>query len=289
MTMVQLEINQEMEREFLGSNIAENGKYSQQVIIYEPRLNLYPYLRLEPQVSSKKGKGGDTMKKKFAILAVSALVASCLLMSSTVLAGKDGNGNGFPSGPHYNLNILGKEENKWQYNESEEGNNTIFVRLDNKSQIWMIPTKGTEFVVTDADAVNKDKGKYDAEFEIPYNKSLRYPAYDVYVRARGKPGGYVNISAEFLNLTDNTTWLSMGTVEMLSHNQNGKGRPKPVAQCINNLFYVTVDGSTYWLFDHPEYNETLYQYFWDYDNHGCKLLQVRFYENTSYVPPEPTT
>ena len=143
-----------------------------------------------------KLQGGDNVKKKLAILAVSALVASCLLMSSTALAGKDGNGNGFPSGPHYNLNILGKKPN-WQYNASEEGSNTIFVRLDNKSQITMVPTKGTEFVVTDADAVHKEKGKYDAEFEIPWNKSLRYPAYDVYVRARGKPSGYVNISANF--------------------------------------------------------------------------------------------
>lgn len=229
------------------------------------------------------------MKKKFAILAVSALVASCLLMSSTVLAGKDGNGNGFPSGPHYNLNILGKKPN-WQYNASEEGNNTIFVRLDNKSQIIMIPTKGTEFVVADADAVHKERGAYDAEFEIPFNKSLRWPAYDVYVRARGKPGGYVNISANFTNLTDNSTWIDFGTVPMLSHNQNGKGKPKPVAQCINNLFYVTLDdGSTYWLFDHPEYNQTLYEYLWDYDNKGCMLLQVRFYENASYNPPPTLT
>jgi hypothetical protein len=227
------------------------------------------------------------MKKRLFALVIGMVVVTGILLSSTALAGKDGKGNGFPSGPHYNLNILGKKPN-WEYNASEEGGNTIFVRLDNKSQIWMIPTKGTEFVVTDADAVHKEKGKYDAEFEIPFNKSLRYPAYDVYVRPRGKPDGYVNISAEFLNLTDNTTWLSMGTVDMLSHNQNGKGKPKPVAQSINDIFYVEVDGYTYWLFDHPEYNETLYEYFWDYDNHGCTLLQVRFYENTSYVPPTPT-
>jgi hypothetical protein len=228
------------------------------------------------------------MKKKFAILAVSALVASCLLMSSTVLAGKDGNGNGFPSGPHYNLNILGKDETKWEYNASEEGNNTIFVRLDNQSLILMTPIKGTEFIVGDADAVSKEGGKYkyDAELLIPYNKSNDYYAYDVYVRARGKPNKVVNISANITNLTDNTTWWDFGTVT-LSH-INGKGRPKPGTECINNLFYVEVDGFTYWLFDKPGYNETVYQYFWDYDNKGCKLLQVRFYENTSYTPPTPT-
>jgi hypothetical protein len=223
------------------------------------------------------------MKKKFAILAVSALVASCLLMSSTVLAGKDGNGNGFPSGPHYNLNILGKEPN-WQYDPLEEGNNTIFVLLNNKSEIIMKPAKGTEFLVTDADAVHKDKR---AEFEIPYNKSLQDPAYDVYVRARGKPGGYVNISAGWINTTTNDTYIFLGPVPMLGH--NGKGKSKPVAQSINELFYVTLgDGSTYWIFDHPEYNQTLSEYFWNYENNGCKLLQVRFYENTSYVPPTPT-
>jgi hypothetical protein len=230
------------------------------------------------------------MKKKLAVLAVSVLVASCLLMSSTVLAGKDGNGNGFPSGPHYNLNILGKNETKWVYNESEEGNNTIFVRLDNKSLILMTPTKGTEFVVEDADAVHKEKGKYDAELLIPYNKSNDYCAYDVYVRARGKPNKNVTISANFTNTTDNTTWYDFGTIT-LSHTV-GKNRLKPGTECINNLFYVTLgDGSTYWLFDHPEYNETVDQYFWNYDNtKGCKLLQVRFYENTSYTPPpDPIT
>jgi hypothetical protein len=229
------------------------------------------------------------MKKKFAILAVSALVASCLLMSSTVLAGKDGNGNGFPSGPHYNLNILGKDETKWVYNPLEEGNNTIFVRLDNKSQIIMIPAKGDEFLVTDADAVSGNK---KASFEIPYNKSNPYYAYDVYVRARGKPSGDINISYGFINTTTNETWLDLGTVSLLGH-QKGNGKPKPEAQCINNIFYVPVtdaNGNTfiYWIFDHPEFNPDIDGYFWDYDNtKGCKLLQVRFYENTSYVPPTP--
>ncbi len=232
------------------------------------------------------------MKKKLAILAVSALVVSCLLMCSTALAGKDGKGNGFPSGPHYNLNIIAKKPN-WQFNASEDGNNTIFVRLDNKSQIIMTPSKHEEFKVTDPDAVHKEKGKYDAEFEIPWNQSLRYPAYDVYVRARGKPGGHVNISAGVINLTDNTTWLTLGTVPMLSHTK-GKGKPKPGTQCINDIFYVPVTNesgntSIYWIFDHPEYDPELFEYFWNYDNHGCKLLQVRFYENTSYVPPTTTT
>jgi hypothetical protein len=35
--------------------------------------------------------------------------------------------------------------------------------------------------------------------------------------------------------------------------------------------------SNIWVFNIPQ----LVEYFWDYDNNGLKLMQVRFYETTS--------
>ena len=43
------------------------------------------------------------MKRVLLLLAILGLVAG----SGTAFAGQDGNGNGAPNGPHYNLNLIG--------------------------------------------------------------------------------------------------------------------------------------------------------------------------------------
>ena len=66
---------------------------------------------------------------KFVNLTCITLTAG--LFSVTALAGKDGNGNGAPSGAHYNLNIIGVENPK---NSDMTGSNrhTIFVPLTSR-------------------------------------------------------------------------------------------------------------------------------------------------------------
>ena len=75
------------------------------------------------------------------ILAV-VLVLILALGSGVVLADKpqDGNGvyngNNAPSGPHYNLNIIGMENPK-NANMDNDGGNTIFVSLKGRTRIML--------------------------------------------------------------------------------------------------------------------------------------------------------
>jgi hypothetical protein len=211
--------------------------------------------------------------EKLSVLAVGAIVICGFLLSSTALAGNDGNGNGFPSGAHYNLNIIGVSD-KSQVGDSD--GHTLFVNLDKPTKILM--TQGTEFQVIDR---NGCQGA--AEFQIAPGY------YDVYARALGKPGGTVKINATgnftpWYDPVTGETLLLLGSVDLTRE----KGKPLTVP--INNLFYVdvTITNGTinqtynnYWIFAIPE----LYEYYWTYNNDHLKLLQVRFYENTTYTLP----
>ena len=130
------------------------------------------------------------------------------------------------------------------------------------------------------DVVDRNGLDGTAEFNIAPG------TYNIYARALGKPSGNVEITSwgEFEEL-DTTKLLLLGYVKLTRET----GKPQSVN--INELFYVdvelciAVDPDTgeclekvvykdFWVFDIPE----LIEYYWDYDNHGLKLLQVRFYE-----------
>ena len=49
------------------------------------------------------------MKKHLIIFVVFTLVLSLGLISNTTFAGKGGNGNGYPEGDHFNLNLIAKK------------------------------------------------------------------------------------------------------------------------------------------------------------------------------------
>ena len=214
------------------------------------------------------------MKKKLIIVAVGALVICGLLLSSGALAGKSengvSNGNGMPSGEHYNLNIIGVSKDK---NPDAEGwinpnRHTIFVPLERKTNIYMM--NGSDFAVIDADGT--DDGKARFQLETGY--------YEVYAAALGKPGKWVIITPnasyeEGYEIQDQYFALDSIT---LGHNK------KPRWERVTGLFLVNVwlkntetgeikEYTNKWIFDIPE----LFEYWWEYDNHGQKLVQVRFY------------
>ena len=210
--------------------------------------------------------------KKTSIIAIGALVVAGLFLSSVVLAG---NGNDLPPGKHYNLNIIGAK-NVGNVDNGNSMGHTLFVKLDKPTKIYMTQDPSGEFKVVDRNGLDKD----GAEFNIAPGH------YDVYARALGKPGGYVNITSwgEFEDDTGNPL-LKLGEVDI----SRETGKPKTVN--INKLFYVDVDllvdgeqvsYTNTWVFDILE----LQEYYWDYDNKGLKLLQVRFYEKPDdWVPP----
>ena len=64
-----------------------------------------------------------------------------------------------------------------------------------------------------------------------------------------------------------------------------KGKGSKFENVSKELLYIYAD------FDgdtiperHPLFGDSLEGYFWDYDNHGLKIAQFRFYEMSTEVP-----
>jgi hypothetical protein len=200
--------------------------------------------------------GGGTFMKAVSILVVAIFGVFC----ASAFAGV---GNDMPSGEHYNLNIIGTSTS---HDVGDSQGHTLFVLLDGKTRIYMTQDPDGQFEVVDRDGTD---GR--AQFNIAPGY------YDVYARALGKPNGDVHIESwgEFEDDTG-TSILKLGEVDLT------RERGKPQTVNLNHLFYVDVtlvvngemvDYNNTWVFDIEE----LLEYYWEYDNSGLKLLQVRFY------------
>ena len=181
-------------------------------------------------------------------------------------------GNGAPSGAHYNLNIIGVPKNKSADMSGNMGHR-IFVPLNAKSKILL--SQG-DFQVLDANATD---GSASFQLPNPDPDGDGITSYSVFARALGKPGGSARI------VTCATDPLTMDEVcSPLSHvavREKGKSSFTNVSSAL--LFiYADLDGDgideRYSLFD-----DRLEDYFWEYDNSGLKLLQLRFYEISTDV------
>ena len=112
------------------------------------------------------------------------------------LAGNTGNGNGAPSGEHYNLNILGhtncsgddlKGTNRHNIQVLLKGgdsavdlNGKLASNIDKRNKIYLSETFDGTFNVMDGNACDGD----GALFALPAPG-----AYEIFARALGKPGG----------------------------------------------------------------------------------------------------
>jgi len=180
-----------------------------------------------------------------------------------------------PNGAHYNLNIIGVPKNKTADMTGNMGHR-IFVKLQGKTKINLGP--GDDFQVTDANGTDQD----GATFILPDDVST---TYSVWARALGKPGGQVTITT-CADLYDNDVFYQeICSSEPITLKRNKKEAPKFTDISRNLLFIIVAEdvyaddgitvllpADTYNLFD-----DALQDYFWDYDNDGLKLLQLRFY------------
>jgi hypothetical protein len=200
------------------------------------------------------------------IIAVFMIAVLCLAAGAYA-----GVGNDMPSGPHYNLNIIGTKD---KGNVGDSMGHTLFVKLNGRTRIYMTQATDGQFEVTDRNGTDGSAS---------FNIAPGY--YDVFARALGKPNGSVRIESwgEFEDWTG-STFLKLGEVDLT------RNKKKPQTVNINDLFYVDVtlcleydevsgtctNEVTYtneWVFDIEE----LLQYYWEYYNSNLKLLQVRFY------------
>jgi len=214
------------------------------------------------------------MKSSRLISIISFFVGTSMLFafSSGAFAGS---GNGAPSGPHYNLNIIGVPKDKTADMVGNQGHR-IFVKLEGKSKIYLKEApEGEDFQVLDANGTDGNGARFQLPDPDPNDDLVT--EYSVYARALGKPGGqsFMTTCFEYYDeeLEDYVEVCSAETLTLTR--KRGKQVFQNVSKELLSLV-IDVDGDgdleRVGLFD-----DELYEYFWDYDNNGLKIVQLRFY------------
>jgi len=207
------------------------------------------------------------MKRIFSLTLITLTTA---LFSVAALAG-----NGAPSGAHYNLNLIGVDKDKTANMNGNRGHR-IFVKLWGKTKILL--SEG-DFEVLDANGTDSD----GAKFQLPAADADcdGWSDYSVFVRALGGPGGgafmttcLVDEAGEELCSSESVT-LSRG---------KGKSSFSNVSKELLTVVYdIDDDGD---LDRTPLFGDDAYGYLWDYDNHGLRLAQLRFYDEATFLNEE---
>jgi hypothetical protein len=183
-------------------------------------------------------------------------------------------GNGAPSGGHYNLNIIGVPKNK---TASMTGNNggRIFVPLYGTPKIML--TEGPDFAVLDA---NGTDGEASFQLPNPDPTGSGTTVYSVFARALGTPGGKSLTTTCATDPFDGSKVCSAITLTL--DRSKGKSTFENVSKY---LLYIYADINGDGVMDRvPLFDTGLYGYFWNYDNRGLKLAQLRFYDCSTTVP-----
>ena len=207
-----------------------------------------------------------------------------------------------PSGAHYNLNIIGKKSD-WSGGGSYDNpsRHTMFVPEDTTDWTIATPgdddttnvpdlpgikismTQGAEFAVLDGNAF--DDG--ECAFQLAPGK------YEVWITAKAKPPKpgeddyYTNIGGWIFAADDegDNYYFNIGSVNV---------KKKLGWIDATHIFYVSpsqdyfgIIGDDMWVFEYLNFltgydfgdgpDITDAAYFWLYDNHGNKLVKVRFY------------
>lgn len=176
-------------------------------------------------------------------------------------------GNGAPSGPHYNLNIIGVAKGKSPNLTGGDGHR-IFVPLTGNAKINL--SEG-EFAVLDANATD---GTGAFQLPVPDADADGVTSYSVYSRALGTPGGSSTTTTCAIDPTTGETVCS--NLSSVLVRTKGKSRFTNVSA---ELLYVVADIDGDGKVDKvPLFDDRLQDFFWQYDNAGLKLAQLRFYE-----------
>jgi hypothetical protein len=213
-------------------------------------------------------------------------------------------GNGAPSGPHYNLNIIGMSKGKTADMTGSE-RHTIFVALGARndqvtSKIYLTPAE--DFRVCDGnafdpafDCAGNQIASQGAVFELPCNTNLTLGgadvlvpcdaadpklAYSVWARALGKPGGEATMTtcATDPELGD----VVCSTENVLLVRNKGKSTFTNVTQQLTSLVACEDVNPDPLIEDivctrFALFSGDFQDWFWQYDNRGLRLAQVRFY------------
>lgn len=210
--------------------------------------------------------------------------------------------NGAPSGPHYNLNIVGVEKGKTA-NMTGSDRHTIFVALGAppapgndgvETDIWL--TRGPDFQVCDGNGflqAYKCDGtplgtKVGAVFQLPCNTNIGLPgediipctegdtaAYEVWARALGSPQGEPEVTIRTCATDPTTLEVVCSSENVLLIRNKGQEKFENVTNKLTSLL-VQLDAD-------PQLERVALfaggfeDWFWKYINKGVRLVQIRFY------------
>ncbi len=215
--------------------------------------------------------------------------------STTGTASVTTKGNGAPSGSHYNLNIIGVPKDKTADMNNNDGHR-IFVQLINTTgstagdiigknftdiskvnTILLAPAPaGESFRVLDANATDRT----GAVFQLPFDVSV---TWTVWARALGTPGGKADMTTcATVTVVDPTTLVTTQEVVCSLTLKLERTKNAKFQNVTSDLLSITLSAADATLAGCTSttvglFAPCLQNYFWNYDNHGLKLLQLRFY------------
>lgn len=176
-------------------------------------------------------------------------------------------GNGALSGSHYNLNIIGVANGKSANMTGGDGHR-IFVPLIGSAKINL---KEGEFAVLDA---NGTDGTAAFQLPSPDADNDGVTSYSVYSRALGTPGGSSTTTTCAIDPTTGEKVCS--NLAMVLVRSSGGSKFTNVSKALLYV-YADLDGDGT-VERVPLFDDRLQDYFWQYDNTGLRLAQLRFYE-----------
>lgn len=208
------------------------------------------------------------------------------------------NNNPCPGDKEYQFNIIGMKNVKNAAMDNNDGHR-IFVPLTGKTSIYM--TGDTDPVTSGLQCGNRfdvlDANGTDGRATLlvpcdPLTATNLDPnvCFDVYATPLGTPGGHANVDVvcDFddtcLNCDIDGGSCATGNIDVALLGHNGK----PVTQNITSVFRASgcidlggevgvcdtgdINFNNEWIFNIPE----LEFYYWDYDNYGNRIVQIRF-------------
>jgi hypothetical protein len=114
------------------------------------------------------------------------------------------------------------------------------------------------------------------------NTDPTFQGYNVYARALAKPGGSAQITTCAVGAGDDGIFgnaddeIVCSTENVVLVRNTGKSKFSNVTKQLTTLCLDT-DGNGACDTRVGIFDASLYDYFWDYDNHGLRLAQLRFY------------
>ena len=216
-------------------------------------------------------------------------------------AGGTNTGNGAPSGSHYNLNIIGTNEKN--PNMTGGSGHRIFVPLNGTTKIMLceagedancpdegfnvLDANGTDGSATfslpaaDTDPDNCTQTGTNTDGSPIFLCGTGVTTYSVFVRALGN-GGTATMTLCGTDPADDVDVCSSSSLTL-----DDDSKPSKFSNETGTLLYLyNVDIDADGDIDYrriPLFSDVLYGYFWNYDNEGRRIVQLRFYPCSSTV------